>query len=79
MTPPKSKDELQAKCHYWPLNLDKETPQFKERLDFFSDSFLFSRDQLYTFMRTLSERLAGTQSDDETEDEVEELITPRKT
>lgn len=76
--PPKSKQELQAKCHYWPLNLEKETPKFKERLDFFNESFLFARDQMCIFIKTLGERLGATQSEGDTEDEVEEMISPRK-
>lgn len=73
--PPSSRDELQAKCQYWPLNLDKETELFRERLDFFSDSFIFARDQMSVFFKTLGERLSVTQPENETEDEVEMIIS----
>ena len=32
--PPRARDDLQQMCEYWPLNLDKEPPMFKARLDF---------------------------------------------
>jgi hypothetical protein len=70
-TPPKSKDELESKCEYWPLNLDKETPTFREKLDFFGDTFIFSRAQMSVFINTLNERLAETKDTDE----VEEITT----
>ena len=72
-TPPSSRDELEAKCQYWPLNLENETAEFRERLDFFRESFIFSRDQMSVFMKTLGERLAATQGEEE--EEAEEMVT----
>lgn len=73
-TPPSSRDELEAKCQYWPLSLELESPEFRERLDFFRESFIFSRDQMNVFMKTLGERLAATQGGED-DDEVEEIIS----
>ena len=57
------------------MNLENESDLFRERLDFFADSFIFARDQMSVFFKTLSERLAATQLENETEDEVEAMIT----
>lgn len=70
-----SKDELQAKVQYWPLNLDMEKEEFRDRLEFFSESFVFSREQMHVFLRTLGERLSGTQEEDEDMDQVEDEVT----
>ena len=56
------------------MNLDKETEQFRERLDFFAESFIFSRDQMSVFFKTLGERLAATLAENETEEEVEAMV-----
>ncbi|GJE96444.1 hypothetical protein PsYK624_126410 [Phanerochaete sordida] len=71
-TPPTSRDELEAKCQYWPLNLERESREFRQRLDFFKESFIFSRDQMSVFVKTLGERLAATLEGDD-DDEVEEV------
>ncbi|EKM55052.1 uncharacterized protein PHACADRAFT_208581 [Phanerochaete carnosa HHB-10118-sp] len=70
---PASRDELEAKCQYWPLNLELESAQFRERLDFFRESFVFSRDQMSVFIRTLGARLAATQSNED-EEEIDQII-----
>lgn len=72
-TPPASREELEAKCQYWPLNLELESAEFRERLDFFRESFIFSRDQMSVFIKTLGERLAATQPSED-EDEVDQII-----
>ncbi|KAI0819074.1 hypothetical protein BC629DRAFT_1730934 [Irpex lacteus] len=66
-SPPTSKKDLIETVEYIP-NLQNESEEFKAGLDFFKDSFVFERDQLHVFMRTLGERLAdlaGEESDGE--------------
>lgn len=55
--------------------MDKETELFRERLDFFADSFIFARDQMGVFFKTLGDRLSGAYLENETEDEVEMIIS----
>lgn len=45
------------KVRYQPLNLQMEPEDFINKLDFFKDAFIFSRDQLPVFLKTLSDRL----------------------
>ncbi|KAI0929030.1 hypothetical protein AcV5_006410 [Taiwanofungus camphoratus] len=52
-----SKDQLVQKVRYQPLNLQMEPEDFINKLDFFKDAFIFSRDQLPVFLKTLSDRL----------------------
>lgn len=73
-TPPSSRDQLEAKCQFWPMNLEMETPEFREKLDFFADSFVFSREQMGIFIKTLTEKLVATTT--ESEDDVEEIVNP---
>lgn len=75
--PINSKDELEAKIRFIPQNLEKEPEDFITTLGFFKDPFMFARNQLAVFWKTLSERLgdppeAGQDDEDEDEDEEEE-------
>ncbi|KAH9928473.1 uncharacterized protein BXZ73DRAFT_48442, partial [Epithele typhae] len=54
-----SRDELVLKVKYVPNDLDKEDPDIVERLDFFKDPFMFARDQMTVFLRTLNETVQG--------------------
>ncbi|KAG5645055.1 hypothetical protein DXG03_007145 [Asterophora parasitica] len=71
--PPTSKDQLIPTVHFTPLELDKEPPDFVEKLDFLKTPFSFGRDQLPLFLRTAYQRMneALTGDDDEEEDEDE--------
>ena len=67
-TPPSSKKDLVEKVEYIPINLENEPDEFKTALDFFKGPFIFERDQLHVFMRTLAARIAdyaGDSSDEE--------------
>ncbi|KAI0086134.1 hypothetical protein BDY19DRAFT_996045 [Irpex rosettiformis] len=66
-TLPTSKKDLVEKVEYIP-NLENESEEFKSALDFFKGPFIFERDQLHVFMRTLAARVsefAGDSSDEE--------------
>jgi len=71
-TPISTKDDLIPKVKYMPRNLENEPEEFVQNLDFFKDAFIFSRDQLPVFLSTLTQRLAGTETDAEDENENEE-------
>lgn len=44
---------------YTPLDLDKETPSFRETLEFLDSTFTFERHQLQVFYDQLREHAAG--------------------
>ncbi|OBZ69170.1 hypothetical protein A0H81_10976 [Grifola frondosa] len=67
-----SKDQLEEKFRYTPLNLDKELPEFVQRLSFFKDPFAFSYGQMTIFLKTLTDTMAGVQGNGEEEDEMAE-------
>ncbi|GLB34739.1 putative chromosome segregation protein [Lyophyllum shimeji] len=52
-----SKDQLIPTVHFTPLELDKEPPEFVEKLDFLSAPFSFGRNQLPLFLRTIYGRM----------------------
>ncbi|KAH7873628.1 uncharacterized protein C8R40DRAFT_1112879 [Lentinula edodes] len=52
-TPVKSKNQLHEMMYYEPLELDKESEEFIERLQHMGTAFSFTRDQLALFLRTL--------------------------
>jgi hypothetical protein len=43
---------------YTPLDLDKESAQFREKLDFIGSTFAFERDQIQVFFEQLKEHVA---------------------
>ncbi|KAI9061472.1 hypothetical protein FKP32DRAFT_1528295, partial [Trametes sanguinea] len=49
------RDRLILKVKYEPRDLDKESPDVVERLSFFKDPFMFARDQMTVFLKTLTE------------------------
>ena len=51
--PPESADQLVPSANYVPLELDKEPPDFVERLGFLGSPFTFGREQLPLFLRTI--------------------------
>ena len=69
-TPPTSKKDLVEKIEYIPVNLENESEQFKDSLEFFKTAFIFERSQMHVFMRSLTERLSSlAESDSEEEGE----------
>ncbi|KAF8912052.1 hypothetical protein CPB84DRAFT_1841757 [Gymnopilus junonius] len=57
--PVTNKDQLAQSVHYIPLDLDKESPEFRKSLGFLGDNFTFERDQLSLFVRTLYDYMSG--------------------
>ncbi|KAH9900833.1 hypothetical protein C8Q73DRAFT_675967 [Cubamyces lactineus] len=53
------KDQLIMKVRYEPKDLDKESPDIVERLSFFKDPFMFARDQMTVFLKTLTDTISG--------------------
>ena len=51
--------------HYLPQNLEKESSEFRESLEFLSGPFTFERSQLPLFIRTLHQHMGG---DEDSED-----------
>jgi hypothetical protein len=62
--PTTPKDRLVEMVQYTPLELDKESPAFIDRLDFLGDSFTFARTQLPLFFSTLQRNMASVSRDD---------------
>ncbi|KAI0820222.1 hypothetical protein BC628DRAFT_1331039 [Trametes gibbosa] len=54
-----SRDQLVLKVKYEPKDLDKENPDLVGRLGFFKDPFMFARDQMTVFLKTLTDNVAG--------------------
>jgi len=50
---------------YIPLELDKESVEFVEKLEFLGTSFTFKRDQLSLFFKTVYNKMGGESQDDE--------------
>ena len=65
--------QLVETVHYVPLNLEKESPEFRESLEFLNTTFTFERSQLSLFIRTLHERMSGESDSDDnrSEDDVQ--------
>ena len=64
-----SKKDLKDKMEYIPINLENESDEFKAKLEFFKTAFIFERDQMHVFMKTLAEHLASMNEETESEDE----------
>ncbi|KAH9848877.1 hypothetical protein C2E23DRAFT_738604 [Lenzites betulinus] len=54
-----TKDQLVVKVKYEPKDLDKENQDLVGRLGFFKDPFMFARDQMTVFLKTLTDNVAG--------------------
>lgn len=64
-----SMDQLIQNIKYTPLELDKESDEFVEKLKFLGDAFIFGHEQLALFFKTMYDTLSGAlQDDDENED-----------
>ncbi|KAI0374655.1 hypothetical protein BV20DRAFT_960794 [Pilatotrama ljubarskyi] len=50
-----TKEQLEKKMKYEPKDLDKESPELVERLGFFKDPFMFKREQMTVFLKTLTD------------------------
>ncbi|KAJ3762691.1 hypothetical protein EV360DRAFT_35188 [Lentinula raphanica] len=70
--PVRSKNELQEMMYYEPMELDKESEEFVNRLQHMGTAFSFTRDQLALFLRTLYNTLDEALHDDNAEDVDEE-------
>ncbi|KAI0647559.1 hypothetical protein C8Q79DRAFT_1000445 [Trametes meyenii] len=53
------KDQLVRKVKYEPKDLDKENPNIVESLAFFKEPFMFARDQMIVFLKTLNDAITG--------------------
>ena len=63
--PVKSKDDLQHMVRYTPLELDKESQEYIQKLDFLADTFTFAYDQMEFFLKTLNDHFSDlTEQDD---------------
>ena len=59
-TPPvKSKDDLQNMVQYTPLELEKESQEHIQKLDFLADAFTFAHDQMDYFLKTLNDHFSS--------------------
>lgn len=64
-----SMNQLVQSIKYTPLELDKESDEFVEKLKFLGDAFIFGQEQLALFLKTMYDILSGAlQDDDEDED-----------
>ncbi|KAF5380867.1 hypothetical protein D9615_004147 [Tricholomella constricta] len=66
-----SKEQLVPTVHFTPLELDKEPPEFVEKLDFLKAAFSFGRNQLPLFLRTTYQRMSEAVLEDEDEEDME--------
>lgn len=70
-----NQNQLVKSMRFTPLNLDKETPDFVEKLGYLTTSFVFERDQLPLFLRSVEAKLAEAlgekpvEADEEEEEE----------
>lgn len=71
-----NKSQLVDTVHYLPQDLDKESPEFVEALDFLNESFTFERSQLSLFIRTLHEHMSGEDSSDDRSDDQVQVADP---
>ncbi|KZT26584.1 hypothetical protein NEOLEDRAFT_1162207 [Neolentinus lepideus HHB14362 ss-1] len=72
-------DELIEKVKYIPHDLDKESPAFREKLDYLKDPFIFERSQLHVFLWSLGETLKEKEQDEQennADDNSGELVYP---
>ena len=62
--------QLVETIHFQPLELDKETREFVEKLGFLKTTFSFDRNQLALLIKTLSEALNESEEDDADDDDI---------
>ncbi|KAI0256871.1 hypothetical protein BJV78DRAFT_314631 [Lactifluus subvellereus] len=55
----KTKDDLQHMVRYTPLELDKESQEYIQKLDFLADTFTFAYDQMEFFLKTLNDHFSS--------------------
>jgi hypothetical protein len=65
---PKSKDELQRMVRYTPLELEKESQEYIQKLDFLADTFTFGYDQMEFFLKTLNDHFTSLSEEQEQND-----------
>ncbi|KAN0123705.1 hypothetical protein V8E52_002195 [Russula decolorans] len=58
-TRPKTKDDLQRMVRYTPLELEKESQEHIQKLDFLADTFTFGYDQMEFFLKTLNDHFTS--------------------
>ena len=64
-----SLEQLVQSIKYTPLELDKESEEFVEKVRFLGEAFVFGQDQLALFLKTMYDTLGGAVQDDEEEEE----------
>lgn len=62
-------EQYVQKLKYQPKDLEKEPPEVVTHLGFFADAFMFTREQMHVFIKTLSENVTNIFSADEDEGE----------
>jgi hypothetical protein len=60
-----SERQLVDTVHYLPQDLDKESFEFRQSLEFLSAAFTFERSQLPLFIRTLHQHMGGDEDSDD--------------
>ena len=71
-----AREDLEMKTMYIPRDLDKENDEFRRKLGFFADQFLFSQTQTSVFLKSLSEAFINHQASQapSEEEQVDELV-----
>ena len=57
-----SAEELEKKTMYIPRELEGQSEEFRQKLGFFQDEFLFTPTQMNVFLKSLGENLSQTES-----------------
>jgi len=57
--PVKSKGDLQNMVQYTPLELEKESQEHRQKLDFLADAFTFAHAQMDYFLKTLNDHFSS--------------------
>lgn len=72
-----TEDQLIPSVNYIPLELNKESPDYVEKLGFLGAPFTFGRDQLPLFLRTLYTNIGdATRDDGDDEDSSVQILEP---
>jgi hypothetical protein len=56
---PKTKGDLQHVVRYTPLELEKVSQEYIQKLDFLADTFTFGFDQMEFFIKTLNDHFSS--------------------
>jgi len=75
--PLESPDQLVPSVNYIPLELDKEPPDYVEKLGFLGAPFTFGRDQLPLFLRTMYANIGDAARDDGDGDSSVQILEPQ--